>query len=359
MEWYERFEGNVYVSFSGGKDSTVLLDLARRVYADIPAVFVDTGLEYPEIREFVRETPNVIWVRPEMPFNQVVSTYGYPVISKEQSSYIQEYRDTKSQTLKDLRWNGNSRGMWKISEKWKPLVDAPFKIGDKCCDIMKKKPLTRFGKETGRVPIIATMACESSRRKLNWFKNGCNAFDLKKPASQPMAFWTEENVLQYLKLFNIPYCSIYGEITENEQGGLMTTGEQRTGCMFCMYGIQSDPCPNRFQRMKLTHPKLWDYCIYKLGCGTVLDYIGVPYEQKFDLVGDVVEEFPLCPYCGSEMESENDNGEYTGMAHCCYKCHKCSSISPIIYVGDEMDMSEGIRLAREAAFARYSNNIEM
>ena len=51
IEWYKRFDGNVFVSFSGGKDSTVLLDLVRRVCADIPAVFVDTGLEYPENRE--------------------------------------------------------------------------------------------------------------------------------------------------------------------------------------------------------------------------------------------------------------------------------------------------------------------
>lgn len=49
IEWYQHYKGQVYVSFSGGKDSTVLLDLARRIYPEIPAVFVDTGLEYPEI----------------------------------------------------------------------------------------------------------------------------------------------------------------------------------------------------------------------------------------------------------------------------------------------------------------------
>ena len=49
MEWYYRYSGKVYVSFSGGKDSTVMLDLARRAFPDIPAVFVNTGLEYPEI----------------------------------------------------------------------------------------------------------------------------------------------------------------------------------------------------------------------------------------------------------------------------------------------------------------------
>ena len=73
----------VSVSFSGGKDSTVLLDLARRAFPDIPAVFVDTGLEYPEIRDFVKSIPKVTWLRPEIPFPRVIETYGYPVISKE------------------------------------------------------------------------------------------------------------------------------------------------------------------------------------------------------------------------------------------------------------------------------------
>ena len=69
LEWYHHYGGKVAVSFSGGMDSTVLLDLARRAFPDMPAVFVDTGLEYPEIREFVKTVPSVTWLRPEMPFS--------------------------------------------------------------------------------------------------------------------------------------------------------------------------------------------------------------------------------------------------------------------------------------------------
>ena len=72
LEWHHHYGGKVAVSFSGGKDSTVLLDLARRAFPDLPAVFVDTGLEYPEIREFVKTVPNVTWLRPEMPFSKVL-----------------------------------------------------------------------------------------------------------------------------------------------------------------------------------------------------------------------------------------------------------------------------------------------
>src|SRR5690554_2266552 len=80
-EWITRFgTDGVYVSFSGGKDSTVLLHIVRELYPDIEAVFVDTGLEYPEIRQFVKGFENVTWLRPKMRFDEVIKKYGYPVI---------------------------------------------------------------------------------------------------------------------------------------------------------------------------------------------------------------------------------------------------------------------------------------
>lgn len=57
-QFYQRLDGNVFVSFSGGKDSTVLYWLARRIYPDIKAVFCNTGNEYPEIVKFVRDMKN-------------------------------------------------------------------------------------------------------------------------------------------------------------------------------------------------------------------------------------------------------------------------------------------------------------
>ena len=126
LEWIMHYDSQVYVSFSGGKDSTVLLDLVRRVDNSIKAAFFNTGLEYPEIIEFVKSIDNVIWLKPKMSFPKVIEKYGYPAVSKEQSSFIQEYRDTKSEKLKDIRWNGNKYGRGKISKKWRKLIDAPF-----------------------------------------------------------------------------------------------------------------------------------------------------------------------------------------------------------------------------------------
>ena len=161
--------------------------------------------------------------------------------------------------------------------KWAHLVDAPFLISDQCCAVMKERPLDRFTKETGLQPIIGTMACESIRRQRAYLSTGCNAFTKKQPSSQPMSFWMEQDVLQYLKRTGIPYASgIYGDIVE-ENGKLVTTGAKRTGCMFCMFGVHLERRPNRFEQMALTHPKQYDLCINRLGCGKVLDYIGVPY----------------------------------------------------------------------------------
>lgn len=104
QQWYLAFESKVYVSFSGGKDSTVLLHMARSMYPDIPAVFVDTGLEYPEIREFVKSVPGVTIVRPEIGFKQVLEKYGYPVISKEVADTVMYAQKGSEWALKKAVW---------------------------------------------------------------------------------------------------------------------------------------------------------------------------------------------------------------------------------------------------------------
>lgn len=288
-EWYQHYGGKVYVSFSGGKDSTVLLHIARECFPDIEAVFVDTGLEYPEIRQFVKQHENVTILRPKMRFDEVIKKYGYPVISKTVSDKVQGAKKGTTryhQICGDFINPKTGETSQFNYPQYKYLLAAPFKISGMCCLIMKKRPAHEFSKRTGKMPITAMMAEESSARESAWEKTGCNAFDLKNPQSQPMAFWTEQDVLAYIKTTGLPYCSVYGDIVADNEGQTelyktqkhyRCTGCQRTGCMFCMFGVHLEPEPNRFQRMKITHPKQYDYCINQLGIGKVLDFIHVKY----------------------------------------------------------------------------------
>lgn len=318
-EWYDHWNGDVYISFSGGKDSTVLKHIVDQMGYDIPAVFVNTGLEYPEIQTFVREikagkyacfNPNVEILRPEMRFNEVIQRYGYPVISKEvaHAVYYGRKTGTRSAEWYMKRFNGElltstgEKSSFNI-EKWKPLLDAPFPIGSQCCDVMKKRPIKKYAKQSGRKAIIGTMAAESRMRMTKWLQFGCNAYDCKDATSKPLSFWTEQDILHYIKKFNVPYCPVYGEIqvkanAEEIEGQinlidylgcyepedtLETTGCNRTGCMFCMFGCHLEKFPNRFQRMKETHPRQYAYCMKSveeggLGLRDVLEYIGIPYE---------------------------------------------------------------------------------
>jgi hypothetical protein len=98
IEWYNHYHGNVVVSFSGGKDSTVLLHLVRSIFPDVKAVFSNTGLEYPEIQKHVMSIDNVDIVRPTMRFDEVISTYGYPLIGKEVAEAIFYARRIRSQS---------------------------------------------------------------------------------------------------------------------------------------------------------------------------------------------------------------------------------------------------------------------
>ena len=289
IEWYNYYEGKVCVSFSGGKDSTVLLDLTRRIFPEIEAVFVDTGLEYNQIRDFVKTFSNVTWLKPKMRFDEVLIKYGYPIISKEISRDIKVAKNkingkTADKFKKDSDFYKKYGDRYSLN-KYKYLLDAQFLISNKCCDVMKKSPFKIYEKQNNKKPLIGTMAEESALRKKEWIISGCNAFNNKKPSSKPLSFWTEQDVLQYLLMHKIPYCSVYGDIVQDDSGKLKTTGQQRTGCVFCGYGAHLEKSPNRYEKLKEIDFKKWDYCMRDiedngLGFGKVLDFIGVNYGKE-------------------------------------------------------------------------------
>ena len=231
-----KVSGQLYVSFSGGKDSTVLLHLVRSMYPDIPAIFVDTGLEYPEIKEFVKSVDNVTWLKPKMGFRQVIEKYGYPVPTKETAHAIYWARKGSKWALKKL----NDKDSFNYIGKWRNLFESKIPVAAECCNIMKKSSFKTYIKQEKRKAITGSLSEESNQRTAKWLINGCNNFNSKEPISNPLSFWIELDIWKYIRKFGLPYSKIYD------------MGYQRTGCMFCMFGCHLEGQPNRFQRMKIT-----------------------------------------------------------------------------------------------------------
>lgn len=239
-----------------------------------------------------------------MRFDEVLKTYGFPVISKPVANSIAGAKPHNTRWLKlkgELINPKNGMLSQFNTAKYGFLLDAPFAVSDKCCDVMKKRPARKYNERTGRKPIIGMLANESKKRKDAWFKTGCNAFELKNPQSQPMAFWTEQDILHYIKKYNVPYASVYGDIVVDEKQSvdyvdgqmniyevignyegskLKTTGCKRTGCIFCMFGCHLEKSPNRFERMKETHPKQYNYIMKPVSDG------GLGYKEIIDWINE-------------------------------------------------------------------------
>ena len=289
IDWCEAFDYATYVSISGGKDSDTLSELVEMACprAGIPRVFIDTGLEYASVRKHALEKADVV-LRPELSFLQILTKYGYPVISKEVAQAVSEVQRAKvngkelpSYRMTAFRGERLGKDGKKSAfnmEKYAFLLDAPFRISAKCCDYSKKKPALKYERESGRVPFIGTMATESRLRREKWLKFGCNAFDKERQTSQPLSFWTEQDVLRYILENGLTIADAYGHIVKDyskvaflagqlclsddglkprEDVPLKTTLCSRTGCAFCMFGITQDT--KRFIRLKELEPQKYDY----------------------------------------------------------------------------------------------------
>lgn len=274
---------NVYISYSGGKDSEVLLDIARQLYHDIKAVFINTGQEFPETIKQVllrkKQGYNIDIITPKMRYKDVIEKYGYPCISKEQALYIEDIRTTKSEKMKKLRLFGRN-GSYKLSEKWKYLLEENIKISPKCCTILKKNPVKKYEKETGRKGVVGTMASESSNRLNSYLKTGCNSFESNRPMSRPLGFWREEDIWQYIKNNNLQISEMY-----------TVHRAERTGCYGCLFGChleEKETGTNRIIKLKNTHPSLYKHLMEKLNYKKIMEVLGlmtyeIVQEKLFDI----------------------------------------------------------------------------
>lgn len=251
IEAYERHGGNIFISWSGGKDSTILKHIALRLFLEIPVVFSNTTNELAEIMEYLKKSPDTIIVKPKMPFVEVVKKYGFPLVSKEVSQKVSELKHTNSKTTRLTRYQKDSKGNGGLAVKWHYLAEQQFDVTHKCCKILKKAPLEDWAKEHGRIPLVALMADESRlRQQLALFgkDNGKKIYPFLRTG------WSDEDIWAYAKRYGIRFAECYYDRIEN---GVLIKARTQTGCEYCGFGITLEK-EDRYIRSKVLAPKKFE-----------------------------------------------------------------------------------------------------
>ena len=258
---YERTNGKIYLSFSGGKDSTVLahLIIMCNLKTHIPFVFSNTGIELEAIKNFIDDFPydNIIQLKPRKPFSQILKEYGKPAISKLKSECLNTYQKhiddpfktaRARQMISGIREKGgellpNSRNSLKLANKHMQFLhpDTEFKVANKCCQYLKKYPFQDFEKEfdmygsfsgvrtaEGGVRSLAYTTCVNIQHK--------NGHEFVQ--SMPIIDWTDEMVDRFIEKYNVEISKAY-----------TLYDCQRTGCCACPYS----------KNLKHDLKVLWDY----------------------------------------------------------------------------------------------------
>ena len=304
-----------YISV-GGLDSITLFFFLKSIGIDVPAVSV-SSLEDVSIQKIHKQI-GVISLPPAvradgMRWNKqkLIQEFGFPVLSKEIARKIELLQNPtpNNKTIRHAIVTGETgeyggfqkHSKMKLAQKWLEKFGgleneeegvnyqiAPFKVSSKCCYYLKEKPCSDWAKEHNCVPYLGLMASEGGRREKSLMLNGCNYFGKGTIRSAPFAIFNRQDLLQLALDLKVPVPEIYGSILKDEDGRLYTSGEQRTGCSMCGFGIQLEKRPHRFDRLRERNYKEWDFWMNRCcldengtpyGWGKVLDYLGIGWRD--------------------------------------------------------------------------------
>lgn len=305
---------NCHVSV-GGLDSIVLASFIEHLGFDVPRVSA-SSLEDKSIQAVHKEM-GCINVKPLKSKVSILQEEGFPVLSKKIANKIDTLANPteKNKTVRHAIITGECGAQGHFATDSKMRLPAkylklfggldtegarlgyqkpPFKVSHRCCHYLKEKPCDDWARENNSVPFLGLMASEGGQRADALEENGCNYFGATTARSCPFAFWFHSDVIHLAVDLGVHIPEIYGEVkvseTVNEFGDheYTTTGEQRTGCSMCGFGIQLEKRPHRFDRLFERNPQEWDFWMNKCckhedgtpyGWGEVLDYIGIPWRD--------------------------------------------------------------------------------
>lgn len=255
--------GTIYVSTSGGKDSSVLSRIAKNLYPNIQHIMFDTGLEYQAVKDIAKRQGAQI-IKPCRGWVDFCEEKGYPITSKQVSKRIHDARISPLGAVLTMYSK-----VYHLSHKWLHLLEmADFPISHRCCDEFKKRPAHQLKLN----PIIATRVSESAVRKSAWKKSGCNSYseDGKHGISRPMSLWTDDDVNRYVIEESVELSEIY---TQYEQ--------KRTGCIICPFGAHLEE-KSRFELLKKLEPKRYDYFMHtRLRDILALQGVEIPSDPEY------------------------------------------------------------------------------
>lgn len=325
---------NYHVSV-GGLDSIVLAKLIESMGYEVPRVSAST-LEDISIQKVHKEMGCIV-VKPLKSKVSILQEEGFPVLSKRIANKINTIANPteENKTVRHAIITGEcgEQGHFATDSKMRlPMrylqlfggldpegrelgygFPTNFSVSHKCCYYLKEAPCDNWGKEHNSVPFLGLMASEGGQRADALEEHGCNYFGKTTVRSCPFAFFYHSDVVHLAVDLGVHIPEIYGEVrisdATNEFGDheYTTTGEQRTGCSMCGFGIQMEKRPHRFDRLYERSPKEWDFWMNncctdqngtRYGWGRILDYIGIPWKdpEHWWLTADIDGQMNIFDY---------------------------------------------------------------
>ena len=225
---FPRDREKYYLSYSGGRDSHFLYWFIKEYLRDdkIKVVSVNTYMEHPQISARMYKYADVVLL-PEMKPMEIKQRYGIPCFSKWQDEMISRYQNGSRSSYLIERVTGihkdtgkEVKGRFKLNDTAKNLLLSGklHKVSPKCCTKLKKNPLIKYERKTGKKAILAVRGQESALRSVQYRK--CFT---KSGKFTPLYDLSNEMMDEIYRRYNIETPEIYQSI-------------ERTGCMGCPYG---------------------------------------------------------------------------------------------------------------------------